>query len=130
MKHLEIICLLIFVGLSSCSKRTHYFYNEASKYRYEIKKGSPKADAVVNGMLFDLHSNTPLRLNGAIKVDDKILSKTDTAGHFLFSIKPGRYSFTGVGFPYKFCDTHLIRLRAGDTLKLVFYLDDAPGTVD
>lgn len=129
-KHLKNICLLVVIGLSSCSQRAHEFRQTGGTYRYVITRDRHTKTVVVTGMISDLSMNRPLKLNGAVKVNDQLIIKTDATGHFLFNLPPGRYTFTGTGFPYQQCRTRPIRLAHGDTLNLQFYLRDKATTIN
>lgn len=115
----------MFCGLLlsfSCSSNRELITKHKGRYEYHLLKGRITDSSVVKGHIFDLENNKPLSTNGAVKIADSVVARTDASGYFNFKIKPGRYRLIATGFPYHFIETKNIQLASGDTLMLEAHL--------
>lgn len=127
MKSFKCSMLAGLLLLFACSSQKGLNSNH---YHYQLKKGRASNMAVIQGSLFDGETNSPLSINGAVKIGDSIMAKTDASGIFKFYVKPESYRITGTGYPYRLLTTKKIRLSAGDTLKLEMFIKFESSTVN
>lgn len=127
LKFILLGCLLL---LFACAGNEKLINGTNGNYKYHIVKGGHFNMPIIKGQLYDMENNSPLSINGAIKIDNKIMARTNSSGKYLFSVKPGSYRITGTGFPYKFLETKNILISTGDTLNLDMFLKSDTRTVN
>lgn len=90
-------------------------------YKQLREKSKTGNHTVVYGTIFEYKTNEVIHYP-VVQVNSENTYKGDSNGYFKFTVVPGKYHFTGKGYPYLFVETDPITIKKGDSVKLVFYL--------
>jgi hypothetical protein len=114
-----LLCNVILIG--GCSSKKELIPSINGYYRIHFYKSKSSDRTVIFGNIYEYKTNIPLPVS-AVKINNYISYKADTTGKYKFSVKPDTYTFTGIGLPYRFAGTDLIKVNLGDSVKIDFYL--------
>ncbi|EHQ30961.1 hypothetical protein Mucpa_6912 [Mucilaginibacter paludis DSM 18603] len=98
------------------------YRNSNGSCTYSIVRSTSNADPVVTGKIYEYGTTVALKTTGAIRVDGKVMGKTDAEGKFSFALQPGTYRFEAVGIPYQTFETQKIKVESSDSIKLNIYV--------
>ncbi|EHQ30118.1 hypothetical protein Mucpa_6060 [Mucilaginibacter paludis DSM 18603] len=98
------------------------YRNSNGSSTYSIIKSTSNADPVVTGKIYEYGTTVALKTTGAIRVDGKVMSKTDAEGKFSLTLQPETYHFEAIGIPYQTFETQKIKVNRSDSIKLNIYV--------
>lgn len=116
-----ILNTLVYIAFTGCVTKQGLIKKTQGNYDISISKSNSTRDPFVYGVIKEYRTNDPLN-GGIIKIDNKIIKKANNAGKFEFNIKSGRHTFTNMLMGYYILKSENIKLIAGDTIKIDFYL--------
>ena len=121
MKNKKILLLLPLILCADCKARMDYPIK--SKY-YDVTqfKSLDKNDPVIFGNFKEFGTEYSIAFPVVKYLPETPFIKGDVKGNYKFSLKPGKYHFTGAGFPYPRRVTKTISVKMGDSIRINFYL--------
>lgn len=124
-KHTLVVSLtLLAVIHSGCASK------RLTKGSYQINKTQTgfNKPGVVYGAVYEYGTKLPATVP-RVYIARELQAKADPrSGEYTFTIKPGRYRFTGRAMSYYPVKTSKIKVHIGDSLRIDFYLrlDETP----
>ena len=120
-------CLLLIINVMVCAcsiNKPGLYHRKNGYYSFSVKKGSNASVSIIEGAVYDADDKKPLPSIGAVKTnsDNKVICRIDSKGHYQARVNVRSYRFTGVAVGYYSVTTKHIRIKAGDTLVVNFYL--------
>ncbi|WP_080059276.1 carboxypeptidase-like regulatory domain-containing protein [Spirosoma aerolatum] len=85
-----------------------------------VKRKNNTSFCFIKGQIFDKETGESLKI-AAVEVKHKIIN-ADTNGLFSFKVLPGNYKVTGLCYPYHRLTTKTIKVKAGETININFWL--------
>lgn len=116
-----ILSTLVYSVFTGCVTKQGLVKKTPGNYDIHISKSNSTKDPFVYGFVKEYKTNNTLN-GGIIKIDNKIINKVNKAGEFMFNIKSGRHTFTGMLMGYYVLKSKTIKAVPGDTIKIDFYL--------
>ncbi|QNK64819.1 hypothetical protein H7F33_10205 [Pedobacter sp. PAMC26386] len=119
--------IIIMATMLSCTALKGTQTGKNGSYTFEINRTKSVNDPVIYGSITEVDPNRKLKI-GVVKVDLKHIYHADADGNFTFKVKPGKHRFRGLNINYKQVETKYLNTFKGDSIKLVFKLnqDDTP----
>ncbi len=124
---MKITVLLNVILFGGCSSNKKLIPSINGYYRIKFYKSPCTNRTIIFGNIYEHQTDFPVHIS-AVKLNNYRPYKADLSGKYKFKVKPDKYTFTGVGMPYKWVETEPIIVKQGDSIRIDFYLkpDNTP----
>lgn len=117
-----LLYIILFIG---CLPNKKLIPSIPGYYRIHFYKSSSTGRTIIFGNIREYKTNSTIPIS-AVKLDNVLSYKADSAGRYKFTVKPNKYTFTGIGMPFRSAETDPIIVKRGDSVRIDFYLKPDP----